>query len=156
MKINLKALIIAILIPVAVGALSGFLTSGSMDVYQSLTKPNLTPPGSVFPIVWTILYVLMGIASYLVFMKEAPPRQKKKAFQVYGLQLFFNFFWSILFFNFNLYFFSFLWIIILGILIAMNIILFYRICKVAGLLLVPYLLWVLFATYLNFMIYLLN
>ena len=124
-----------------------------METFQSLNKPALSPPGWLFPVVWTVLYILMGIASYLVLTSGQPNRA---ALTVYGIQLVFNFFWSIIFFNLESYLFAFIWLVFLWILIFTNMILFYRISKPAGYLLLPYLLWVTFAGYLNFCIYLLN
>ena len=156
MKIKWKTLIICIAIPLAVGAISALLTQGSMEAFSMLEKPPLSPPGWLFPVVWTILYTLMGIASYRVFVSDAQPEEKGAALTVYGIQLAVNFFWSLIFFNLEMYLFSFFWLLLLWILVLATLILFYRISKPAGWLLVPYLLWVTFAGYLNFAIYLLN
>lgn len=118
-----------------------------------LQKPTFAPPGFLFPVVWTILYVLMGIASYLVLTSGKPTGN---ALIVYGIQLVFNFFWSILFFNLGLCMFAFLWLVLLWLLILLTTVLFYQILKPAGYLMIPYLLWVTFAGYLNLGIYLLN
>lgn len=153
MKISWKKLILCLLLPLFVGGISAFLTKDNMDIFSFLNKPSLTPPEFVFPIVWTILYILMGIASYLVLTTD-----KTDDFSLffYGLQLFFNFFWSILFFNLEAYLLSFIWLILLWILIFITTILFYKISKPAGYLMIPYLLWVSFAGYLNLAIYFLN
>ncbi len=156
MTIRLKPLLINLFIPLAVGGLSALLTMNSMESFEKINQPPLSPPGWLFPVVWTILYILMGISAYLVTTSSATDRQKRNAFIVYGAQLFFNFLWSIIFFNREDYLFAFIWLIALWILIIANIILFYRISKPAGLLLIPYLLWVTFAGYLNFAIYLIN
>ena len=153
MKIQWKKLILCIAIPLAAGGLAGLLIRNSMETFQSLNKPALSPPGWLFPVVWTILYILMGIASYLVLVSGKPNRS---ALSVYGTQLIFNFFWSIIFFNFEAYLFSFVWLIILWVLILATMILFFRVSEPAGYLLLPYLLWVTFAGYLNLYIYLLN
>lgn len=153
MKIQWKKLIICILIPLAVGGLVGFLTRGGMDTFESINKPALSPPGWLFPVVWTILYLLMGVASYLVLTSEKPNRP---ALTVYGIQLVFNFLWPIFFFNLGAYLFSFVWLAILWALIIATMLQFFKISKPAGYLLLPYLLWVTFAGYLNFSIYLLN
>lgn len=154
MKIKDRSeLIIAILIPIAVGTLSA-LFAGNMNVYSVINKPSLSPPGILFPIVWTILYILMGISSYIIYESDAPGRSA--ALQTYVLQLFFNFFWSILFFRFDLYFTSFVWLLALLFLIVKMIWQFNRIDHTAARLLIPYLLWCLFAAYLNFMIFRLN
>ncbi len=150
---NRSALIISILIPLAVGALSA-LISGDMSTYSTLNKPALSPPSFIFPIVWTILYILMGISAYLVFVSESP--DAPKALKTYFLQLFFNFFWSIIFFRFSLYLPAFIWLVILIILICVMIKQFYKINPTAAYLQIPYLLWCLFAAYLNFSLHLLN
>lgn len=127
-----------------------------METFQSLNQPPLSPPGWLFPVVWTILFLCMGIASYLVYTSDAPKEQIRRSLIVYGVQLGFNFFWSILFFIFGLYLVSFFWLVLLWAMILVTLILFYRISKAAGYLLIPYLLWVTFAGYLNLAIYFLN
>lgn len=156
MKIRVKPLIISLLIPLAVGGLSALLTRNSMEAFGALNQPPLSPPGWLFPVVWTVLYLLMGFASYLVFVNGRNRRKVQNALFVYGVQLFFNFLWSIIFFNQERYFFAFFWLLALWVLILITLILFYRIHKPAGLLLIPYLLWVTFAGYLNLGIALLN
>lgn len=153
MKINWKKLILSLAIPLATGGLSALLTKDNMASFDSMSKPPLSPPSWVFPVVWTILFIMMGLAFYLVLMSK---KSSSKALSIYFLQLFFNFFWSIIFFNLKLYLFSFFWLVILWILILLNIFLFYKINKTAGYLLIPYLLWVSFALYLNFAIYLIS
>ena len=155
-KLNWTALIIAILIPLAVGAVSGAISSGGMASFQQIDNPPLSPPGWLFPIAWTILYNLMGISSYLVYSADAPAGQKLRALTLYGFQLAVNFFWSIIFFNFQAYLFAFVWLVFLWVLIIWTISAFSKISKSAAWLLVPYLLWVTFAGYLNYGIYLLN
>ena len=150
---NKSSLVIAILIPIAVGVFSA-LFSGNMSVYATLNKPSLAPPGIVFPVVWTILYVLMGISSYIVW--ESDSADKGNALKIYALQLFFNFCWSILFFRFDLYLFAFFWLIAMIILIILMIYNFYKIKPLAAYLQISYLIWCLFAAYLNFMVYSLN
>ena len=154
MKIkNKSSLIIAILIPLAVGILSAFF-SRNMSLYSTINKPSISPPGLVFPIVWTILYVLMGISSYLVY--ESYNQNKKDALKTYATQLFFNFWWSIIFFRFSLYLFAFLWLLVMIGLIIVMVYKFYQINRLSSYLQIPYLIWCLFAAYLNFMIYTLN
>lgn len=156
MKINWKQLLLCIAIPLAVGGLSAFLTSDNMRLFEQIQKPPLSPPALLFPIVWTILYVLMGIASYLVLRSNKENQQVGSALKAYGLQLVFNFFWSLIFFNAEAYLFSFIWLVIMWVLIIITIIRFYRISKPAGYLMIPLLIWVTFAGYLNLAIYFLN
>lgn len=151
-----KQFLICLAIPLLVGGLSAFITRGGMDAFEKINKPSLSPPSWLFPVVWTILFILMGIASYLVLVSGKPQMKINRALLIYGIQLIFNFFWSILFFNFSLYLFSFIWLVLLWLLILATTVLFYRISKPAGYLMIPYLLWVTFAGYLNFQIYLLN
>ena len=148
MKTNIKALVVAILIPLVVGGLSALISMGGMNS-AGLPMVPLMPPAWVFPVVWTILYTLMGISSYLVYTSTATSEEKAKAFGVYALQLFVNFLWPILFFNLRFYGFAFVWIIILFVLVLITAVRFGRINRTAGLLFIPYLLWLILAGYLN-------
>lgn len=145
-------LIISILIPLAVGQLSALLSGDISAAYSTLFKPNLSPPAIVFPIVWTILYILMGISSYLIVTSENDGGSLKW----YGIQLFLNFIWTIIFFRFNNYIISFICIILLIISIIIMIKEFFEVNRTAAYLQIPYLLWCLFALYLNLSIILLN
>ena len=127
-----------------------------MELFASLEQPPLSPPGWLFPVVWTLLYLMMGLASCLVLESGGERKQISAALTLYGVQLAVNFFWSIFFFNMQLYLFSFFWLVLLWCLILATLISFYQLSKPAGLLLVPYLLWVTFAGYLNLAIALLN
>ena len=142
----------------AVGALSGWLTREGTRLYntdRSIQRPPLSPPGFLFPIVWTILYALMGIGAARIC--EAPvSRDRSRALAIFFLQLAFNFFWSILFFNLRAYGWALVWLVILWILILGMIICFWRVDRTAALLQIPYLLWVTFAAYLNYAIWSLN
>lgn len=151
-----KTYVIGILIPLAVGLLSAYLTRDNMNLYESIIKPNLAPPAVLFPIVWTILYILMGIGSAIIYNSDANEKNKTQALFIYALQLIVNFFWSIFFFNQRAFLFSFIWLVILWFLIVAMIVSFEKINKTAAWLQVPYLLWATFAGYLNLMIYLLN
>lgn len=153
MKIQWKKLISCLAIPLAAGGLSALLTRGSMESFEALNKPTLSPPGWLFPVVWTVLFVLMGIASYLAAVSGGPNRT---ALAVYGVQLLFNFVWPLLFFRLAQYLPAFIWLVILWVLILVTAVLFYRISKPAGYLMLPYLAWVAFAGYLNLAIFLLN
>ena len=156
MKINWKTLIIAIALPLGIGGLSALLTMGAMKSFGELNQPPLSPPAIVFPIVWTVLYILMGIASYLVIRGQGSEEDTVRALTLYGAQLFFNFFWSIIFFNFEWYGIAFVWLVIMFILIIATTVSFFKINKWAGILMLPYCLWVAFAGYLNLAISFLN
>ena len=142
----------SILVPVILGGIVGFIISGFID-YNTLEKPFFAPPGFVFPIVWSILYVLMGI-SYGILKSNSLVDSSINS--IYYLQLFFNLLWPIAFFVLKWRLFAFVLILILVVLIVIMIIRFYNKNKLSGLLQIPYLLWTLFATYLNLFIYLLN
>ena len=144
--------IIYSLIPLIGGASVGLIISGSID-YQDMVKPPLSPPAIIFPIIWTTLYILMGI-SYLLATKDK--ENNKELDKIYLLQLFANFLWPIIFFTLEMYFTAFLWIILLLILVVVMIKEFLQNNKISGYLQIPYFLWLLFATYLNIGIFLLN
>ena len=156
MKHKYLRLAACIAIPLILGGISALAVKGSMAEYAMIEQPPLSPPGWLFPAAWSVLYVLMGIASYLASVSDAPHKEKARALWTYGIQLAFNFLWPIAFFNLKWYLFAFLWLVILWILILITALRFGRIRKPAGYLLVPYLLWVAFAGYLNLGIYLLN
>lgn len=149
---KIKVYVKSILIPVIVGGIVGLIISGSMD-YNNLQKPFLSPPSIVFPIVWTILYILMGISYGILENNDLVDR---KVNWIYYMQLFVNSLWSIFFFLLKWRLFAFIWIVLLAILVIIMIKEFYKKNKVTGLLQIPYILWVLFASYLNISIYLLN
>lgn len=155
MRIEWKKLLVCIAIPLAVGGVSALLTSGNMKLFEEINKPPLSPPAWLFPVVWTILYVLMGIALYLVVTTRTRDN-KTPAITSFGVQLFFNFFWSIIFFNAQAYLFAFVWLLLLWVAIALNIYFFNKINVTSAKLLIPYLVWVTFAGYLNLGIYILN
>jgi tryptophan-rich sensory protein len=147
---NWQKLLISILIPQVVAAGAGFFTvTGNGSWYQSIEKPSWNPPGWVFGPVWTALYIMMGIAFYLIWVSKADDKIKRKAMILWGIQLVFNFFWSIIFFGNEQ-------IIGLWLFILLTIFAFARIDKRAAWLLVPYISWVSFAAYLNFTIWELN
>lgn len=151
-----KTYLIWILLTETVGALSGFLSREGMKVYmESITKPPLSPPGWVFPVVWGILYALMGISGASVFRRE-PSAQRSRGLNLYIAQLTVNFFWSLIFFNAQAFGFAFFWLILLFVLVAGMVLTFYRILPVAAKLQIPYLLWLIFAGYLNLGVWLLN
>ncbi len=148
---------VGIAIPLAVGTLSAFLTMGNMDIYNSITVPPLAPPSWLFPIAWTILYVLMGISSVMVFLKrELFPEDVRRGLYAYGVSLVLNFGWSIIFFNAGAFLFAFIWLCVMLYYIVRTVIFYLKADKLAAFLQVPYVLWVMFAGYLNFAIFLLN
>ena len=155
MHVNWKKLLICLAIPLAIGGL-GALLGGGMDQYQALNQPPLSPPGWIFPIVWTILYLLMGYASYRVLTADAPRADRKKALTFYGIQLFLNFLWPVVFFGLGWYWAAFILLLALWVMIYLTMHLFGLIDDTAENLLIPYLLWVTFAGYLNLGVALLN
>lgn len=155
MKIDFKRLLINILIPVGLGTIVGLLTSAG-NSYNDMVQPSFAPPGIVFPIVWTILYTLMGISSYLVSSSNCKIYDCKEALTVYYSQLAINLLWSFIFFTFKAYLLAFIWILLLIVLVVCMIKRFYDISKVSGLIQIPYLIWLIFAAVLNFSIFTLN
>ncbi|MFI3226147.1 MAG: TspO/MBR family protein [Clostridia bacterium] len=146
--------IIYLVSPLLVGILSSLFTKNASEVYSDLILPEFAPNGNVFPIVWAILYVLMGLSAYLVYKNGE--KTKTKALGFFAISLVANFLWSIIFFSLNNYILAFVWLIILLALIIYVTKLFYQETKFAGLLLVPYVLWVIFAGILNLYIICLN
>ena len=155
-RVNGELLLFSLAVPLLVGGISALLTSDSMGQYAAMNQPTLAPPGWVFPIAWTLLYLMMGFASYLVLMTRGDGDRKRTAMFVYAAQLVLNFFWSILFFRFSLYFIAFLWLVVLWVVVLLCTGKFFRVSKRAGLLMIPYMLWLTFAAYLNFAVYQLN
>ena len=154
---NIVRFFIAVAIPVFVGALAGFFTATSVKGwYSTLNKPSFNPPNWIFGPVWTILYILMGIAFYLIWQKQSPVDLKRKAILFYFMQLFINFIWSILFFYAEQPGWAFINIVFMWIFIAGTIYWFLKISMPAAWLLVPYILWVSFALVLNFAIWKMN
>ena len=152
-----KPFIVSVVIALAVGGLSAAVTSQSMEVYSKINQPPLSPPSILFPIVWTILFTLMGISAALVYrFKDTKHDGVRTALIVYAVNLAVNFIWSIIFFNMQAYLFAFVWILLLIAVIVAMIILFKRISPLAAYLQIPYVLWVAFAAYLNLAIYILN
>lgn len=152
-KLRPGLLAIAITIPLCVGGISAMLTGDMMKEYFFLNKPPLSPPGWVFPVVWTVLYVVMGLASYLVITSGAVRSLIVKALVFYAIQLVLNFFWSILFFNHSLFLWAFIELIAMWAVIIITTVLFFRASTPAGLMMIPYICWSTFAAYLNFAVY---
>ena len=151
-----KVYVLWILFTEAVGALSGFLTRKGSQIYtQTVVKPPLSPPAIVFPIVWGILFALMGIGAARIYL--APPSSdRSKSLLLFLLQLAFNFFWSIIFFSLQAFSFALIWLVLLWVLIVCMVRAFWKVDKIAAWLQIPYLLWVTFAAYLNFGVWRLN
>ena len=147
---------VCVMIPITVGSIASLITRDGMDSFQLMRQPALAPPDWLFPVVWTILYFLMGVSSYLVMSSSASKEQKEKAILLYEYQLAANFLWPTFFFHFEWYLFSFLWLVLLWILVFLMMIQFWKIDKRAAILNVPYLLWLTFAGYLNLAIWWLN
>lgn len=154
---NLKIFAIAIAIPLAIGGLSALLTRGNMQIYSEVRTPPLSPPTILFPIVWTLLYILMGVSSAIIWAnREKDIEAAQSGLAAYAVSLAFNFTWSILFFNFRLFGFSFVWLLALWILILVTILQYRKISPTAAYLQIPYAVWVAFAGYLNAGIWWLN
>ena len=140
-----KPLLISLLISLGTGVIAGFLTIKSMEQYQEMYRPPSSPPGWVFPVVWLILYTLMGIAAYRIYMKDP----KAEVLKLYLIQLAVNFLWPILFFNFGWQLFAVVWLLLLWYLVFVMIKEFAKIDEGAAKLMIPYLIWLTFASYLN-------
>jgi len=150
-------LIISIVVCQGVGLLSAFLTSAEMNTwFDTLNKPSWNPPGYLFGPVWTFLYLLMGISVWLIWKSNISNRRKESAMTIFGVQLFFNFCWSIIFFRYHSPAWAFVDILLMIITIIMTMISFSSISKPATWLLLPYLLWVCFASFLNYTIWMMN
>lgn len=156
-KSAIKTYAVAVAIPLAVGLLSALLTMKNMDLYSRVKTPPLSPPSILFPIVWTLLYILMGVSSGRVWQRRSiDPKSADAGISFYAVSLLFNFVWSILFFNFQLYLFSFFWLLILWGLIIGTILSYWKVDRAAAYLQIPYAVWVAFAGYLNIGIWFLN
>ena len=156
MRINKRLLVSCIALPLLVGGAAALLTRESMQVFEMVNIPPLSPPAWLFPVAWTLLYSLMGLATYFMLTATAENQEKKQALSVYIYQLVVNFLWPTFFFNLQWYLFSFLWLLLLWVLVLVTLLRYYNISKIAGYLLVPYLVWLTFAAYLNLGIWLLN
>lgn len=145
-----------ILIAEAVGALSGFLSRNGMELYSAtVEQPPLSPPMIVFPIVWGILYALMGFSAARIYLSE-PSKERSLGLNIYYVQLVVNFFWSLIFFNAQAYGFAFIWLLLLWVLVLWMILTFRKVDPLAAWLQVPYLVWLTFAAYLNAGVWYLN
>lgn len=154
-KIDWIQLLTIILISELVGVLGSLLSGNQGVIYTSFVKPPLSPPGWLFGVIWPVLYLLMSIAAYIIY-QTPQTLERKEATTIYWIQLFVNFLWPIVFFRFEWYWIAVGVIILLDILVSITTLRFYKINKAAGYLMIPYLLWILFATYLNIGIAVLN
>lgn len=153
-NIKWKSLLINIAIPLAIGGIASLIVNNGFEKYSEVTKPALSPPPWIFPVVWTILYILMGVSTYLIYEKDK--NLNRNSFIIYVVQLALNFIWPIFFFGFNAFLLSFIILVLLLVFVVVMIINFYKENKLASLLQIPYLIWLLFAAYLNFGVFLLN
>lgn len=154
---NVYKLIVSIIICQLAGIIGSFFTSSSVSTwYLTLNKPWFNPPSWVFAPVWTALFLLMGIALYLVWKGGIKTKDSKTALTFFAIQLILNIFWSVLFFGLRSPFYAFLEIMILWLAILLTILTFHKISRTAAYLLIPYILWVSFAALLNFSIFILN
>ena len=156
MKIRFKPLAVSLAIPLVLGALSGFLARDGMKAFASLQKPPLTPPGWVFPVVWTALYIAMGIASYLIATSGAQRESVRMALGAYGVSLAFNALWPVLFFALGQHLLAFIDLIMLWLMLRYTLLQYSLVRRTAAHWLFPTLLWTTFAGYLNLGIWLLN
>ena len=155
-KRNWKPYAFWIIFTEAVGGLSGWLTREGTELYRTMIiKPPLSPPGIVFPIVWSVLFALMGIGAARIYLSPAS-NARSRVLGIFLLQLAFNFFWSIIFFNLQNFWLALLWLVVLWALIIWMIRSFYTTDPLSAWLQIPYFLWVTFAAYLNFGVWRLN
>lgn len=153
---KIKPYVISIAIALGVGALSALVTRDGMQEFQNVIQPPLSPPPWLFPIVWTILFTLMGIGAAMVYETGKGQGGATAELIIYAFSLAINFFWTIIFFNMQDYLFAFIWLIVLLLAVIYTAYRFYKVNKTAGLLQIPYILWLMFALYLNYMIWTLN
>jgi len=154
--IQWKLLLGCIALPLAAGGLSALLTRNGMEGFGQLNQPPLSPPAWLFPVVWSILYILMGIAAYLVLTGGGSRRETRRAMLLYWVQLLMNVTWPLLFFGLGRYLLALLWLLLLLAAVIATALTFRGISRPAAKLLIPYILWLCFAGYLNLGIYLLN
>jgi len=153
---QVKPYLISSGISLGIGTLSGLLSMKGIMMYSLFAmKPSLAPPNWLFPVVWSILYVLMGISAAIVWLSEDSP-QRSKGLNLYVAQLIVNFFWSLIFFNAQAYGFAVLWLVLLWVLTLLMILEFRKVSKLAAKLQIPYLIWLSFALYLNIGVWVLN
>lgn len=153
-ELDRKKLFVCLAVPLMVGALAALISKDSFALYATLSLPPFSPPSWVFPAVWTFLYLLMGISSFLVAGKKGGAAER--ALLLYGAQLFIQFFWPVIFFREQSFLLAFIWTVLLFAFVLMMTVRFYQISRPAAFLQIPYLLWLMYAGYLNFGVFLLN
>lgn len=156
MKHKYLRLAACIAIPLILGGISALAVRGGMAEYAVIEQPPLSPPGWLFPVAWSLLYVLMGAASYIVLCSGAPLYERRSALKLYAVQLVVNVLWPPIFFGLELYLAALAWLVLLWVLVLVTALRFRRISRAAFCLMVPYLAWLTFAAYLNFGVWLLN
>ena len=155
-KRNIIKYAVCIAVPLAAGALSALLTAGNTDIYKEIKIPPLSPPSILFPVAWTVLYILMGISCGMIWDMRKTDKNAEKGLYYYSASLVFNFVWSIIFFNLRMFLPAFIWLLLLLYLIVRTVISYSKVNKTAAYLQIPYIIWVTFAGYLNLGIYILN
>ena len=153
--VNLKRLLIALAVPLAVGGLSAFASGSFSEQYAVVNKPPLSPPGWIFPAVWTVLYALMGIGAARVWLSTGS-QKRNIGINLFVAQLVVNFFWSLIFFNLQAFGFAFFWLLVLLALVIWMACVFYKVDPLAGFLQIPYIVWLVFAAYLSAGVWILN
>lgn len=153
-KFNLKQFLLWAVPPILLGFLSSALSGNPAEIYESLNKPPFSPIPEIFPIIWTVLYIVMGVSAYLISRSDSPHRPRAQIF--YLIQLFLNFFWPIIFFSERSYFLAFIWLVLLFVFVVIMSWEFFKVNRTAAFLQLPYLLWLIYASYLNFGVYLYN
>ena len=156
-KRTVLTFVISIALPLAIGGFSAFLTRDNMNIYGEINTPPLSPPAFLFPVVWTILYILMGVSSAFIWLNRSDNKEiADRGLLIYAVSLFFNFVWSLIFFNFRSYLFAFIWLAVMLIIIIFTVINYRKTVPLAAYLQIPYILWTAFAGYLNFGVWMLN
>ena len=155
-KRNIIKYAVGIAVPLCIGISSSLITAGNMDIYKEVNTPPFSPPSFLFPVVWTAIYILMGISCGMIWDRRKTDKNAEKGLYYYGISLVFNFVWSIIFFNFRMFMPAFIWLLLLLYLIIFTVVYYRRVNKTAAYLQIPYMIWVAFAGYLNFGIWLLN
>lgn len=153
-NIDYKKLFKYIIITILIGTIPSIFVFKNMSIYKTLNRPPLSPPGFIFPVVWTILYILMGISFYKIINSKSKYIEEAKL--IYYIQLIANALWTPIFFGFKQYFLAFTWLLMILVFVIFMVTIFYKINKKSAYLQIPYIIWLLFAAYLNFGVFILN